>query len=48
MVIHLGKDRREVPIAYMATVIRNRDTFDYFLAVARESKLSVFDQAFIF
>jgi protein-lysine N-methyltransferase EEF2KMT len=39
----LGRDRREVPTAYIATVVRNLDTFNYFLAIASESKLSVVD-----
>ncbi|XP_065031243.1 uncharacterized protein LOC135653317 isoform X4 [Musa acuminata AAA Group] len=33
----------EAPVAYIATVIRNQKTFDYFLRVAAESPLSVLD-----
>ncbi|KAF3334762.1 Protein-lysine N-methyltransferase EEF2KMT [Carex littledalei] len=38
-----GEDKREAPSAYIATVIRNLDTFNYFLTVAGKSMLSVVD-----
>lgn len=38
-----GEDKREAPTAYIATVIRNLDTFNYFLTVAGKSMLSVVD-----
>ncbi|KAJ4797699.1 Protein-lysine N-methyltransferase EEF2KMT [Rhynchospora pubera] len=40
---YFGEVKREAPVAYIAIVIRNLDTFNYFLTVARESRLSVVD-----
>ena len=39
----LQNKEEEAPVAYIATVIRNQKTFDYFLRVATESPLSVLD-----
>nr|XP_009385080.1 PREDICTED: uncharacterized protein LOC103972458 isoform X3 [Musa acuminata subsp. malaccensis] len=39
----LQNKEEEAPVAYIATVIRNQKTFDYFLRVAAESPLSVLD-----
>ncbi|KAJ3704417.1 hypothetical protein LUZ61_008122 [Rhynchospora tenuis] len=38
-----GEVKKEAPVAYIATIIRNLDTFNYFLNVACESRLSVVD-----
>ncbi|KAK8954695.1 hypothetical protein KSP39_PZI001621 [Platanthera zijinensis] len=36
-------EQTEASIAYIASVIRNKDTFQYFLLLAEEARLSVLD-----
>ncbi|KAJ8509635.1 hypothetical protein OPV22_000069 [Ensete ventricosum] len=38
-----NKEEDEAPVAYIATVIRNQKTFDYFVRLAAECSLSVLD-----